>query len=176
MSEDINKKTAIFAAGCFWCIEKEMESIKGVYDAVSGYIGGKTENPTYEEISTGQTGHREAIQVIYDPACVSYKDLLDVFWKNIDPFNPNGQFCDIGSQYTTAVYYQDEDEKQIAQDSKLANEKILGREIVTDILPAERFYAAEDYHQQFYQKNPVRYISYSHGSGRKQRLKEIWKD
>lgn len=174
MSDQDQYKTAIFAAGCFWCIEKEMEGVRGVHNAVSGYTGGKTANPTYQDICTGTTGHREAIKVIYDPDVVTYQELLDVFWRNIDPLNAKGQFCDIGSQYTTAVYYADDAERNIAEKSKRDKEEFLGRKIVTDIIPAETFYDAEDYHQTFYQKNPERYESYSMHSGREQRLKDVW--
>mgnify|MGYP001457377733 CR=1 FL=1 len=165
---------AIFAAGCFWCIEKDMEKLEGVVEAVSGYTGGRTENPTYQDVSTGTTGHREAIQVTFDPSKVSYSDLLDVFWKNHDPFDNRGQFCDVGFQYTAAIYYLNNAQKKLAEESKAEAEKALGQEILTEIEPAATFYNAEDYHQNYYEKNPIRYNFYRWNCGRDQRLEEIW--
>lgn len=172
--EPKNMKTAIFAAGCFWCIEKEMESVDGVHDAVSGYTGGDTVNPTYEDVSTGKTGHKEAVQIIYDPEVVTYKELLDVFWKNVDPLNSKGQFCDVGTQYTSAIFYQNEQEKELAEKSKLVKEGMIKQSIITEILPAKTFYKAEEYHQQYYQKNPFRYKIYRNNCGRDERLKDVW--
>ena len=167
---------AIFAAGCFWCIEKDMEKLDGVVEAVSGYTGGRTENPTYQDVSTGTTGHREAIQVTFDPSKVSYSDLLDVFWKNHDPFDNRGQFCDVGFQYTAAIYYLNDKQKKLAEESKAEAEKTLGQEILTEIEPAATFYDAEDYHQNYYEKNPIRYNFYRWNCGRDQRLEEIWSE
>ena len=175
-SEEIahTDKTAIFAAGCFWCIEKDMEQLDGVKEAISGYTGGHVDNPTYEQVSTGDTGHREAIKVVYDPHKVSYEDLLDVFWKNHDPFDNKGQFCDIGFQYSPAVYYIDDEQKELAEKSKVAAEEKLGAEILTAIEPVKEFYPAEDYHQNYYEKNPVRYKFYRWNCGRDERLEEVW--
>ena len=175
-TEDIQPtdETAIFAAGCFWCIEKEMEAVKGVKDAVSGYIGGEIKNPTYEQVSSGKTGHREAVRVIFDPEQVTYAELLEVFWRNIDPLNKRGQFCDVGVQYTTAVFYQNEQQQKLAEQTKRAKEDKIGQSIITDILPADEFYQAEDYHQGFYKKNPFRYKVYSTQCGRDERLKDVW--
>ena len=167
-------ESAIFAAGCFWCIEKEMESVNGVQDAVSGYIGGEIKNPTYEQVSSGKTGHREAVRVIYDPSIVSYAELLDVFWGNIDPLNKSGQFCDVGIQYTTAIFYQNPEQKELAEQTKQAKQEQIGQTIITDIIPATEFYEAEEYHQGFYQKSPFRYESYRAQCGRTERLEEVW--
>ncbi len=167
-------KTAIFAAGCFWCIEKDMEALDGVSEAVSGYTGGHVDKPSYQQVSGGDTAHREAIRVTYDPAKVSYEDLLNVFWKNHDPFDNQGQFCDKGFQYTAAVYYQNDEEKEMAEASKKKWEAKLGQDIVTAIEPAATFFDAEDYHQDYYKKNPVRYKFYRWNCGRDQRLEEVW--
>jgi peptide-methionine (S)-S-oxide reductase len=168
-------KTAVFAGGCFWCMEKPFDKLDGVISTVSGYTGGHTENPTYQQTSTGTTGHYEAMQVEYDEDKVSYKKLLDVFWKNIDLFDATVQFCDKGSQYRAAIFTNDEKETALAKESKIAlQEKLDGRAtIVTEILPAKKFYAAEDYHQDYYKKNPVRYRYYRYGCGRDKRLEEV---
>lgn len=168
-------KTAVFAGGCFWCMEKPFDKIDGVLSTISGYTGGHTENPTYQQTSTGTTGHYEALQVEYDADKVTYEKLLEVFWKNIDPFDASGQFCDKGPQYRAAIFTSDEAE--IAQAKKSKNtlqEKLNGKAtIVTEILPAKQFYAAEDYHQDYYKKNPVRYRYYRYGCGRDKRLEEV---
>lgn len=167
-------KTAIFAGGCFWCMEKPFDKLDGVISTVSGYTGGNVPNPTYEQVSSGGTGHTEAMQVTYDPAKIAYEDLLPVFWRNIDPFDDGGQFCDRGSQYRSGIFYQDEEQKRLAEESKAKYEEMLGQTIVTEITPASTFYPAEDYHQDYYDKNPVRYKFYRWNCGRDQRLEEIW--
>jgi peptide-methionine (S)-S-oxide reductase len=165
---------ATFAGGCFWCMESDFEKLDGVVAAVSGYAGGHTVNPTYEESSSGTTGHAESVQVTYDPAKLSYDKLLDYYWHHIDPLTPNAQFCDHGSQYRSAIFYGSEAEKQAALASKAKYEKQLGKPIVTEIVPAGPFYPAEDYHQDYYKKNPVRYHYYRYSCGRDQRVEEVW--
>ncbi len=166
----------IFAGGCFWCMEEAYDPVPGVIATVSGYMGGKTKNPTYEQVSTGHTGHAEVVQVEYDPAKVSYQKLLEVFWRNVDPTQKDGQFCDHGSQYRSAVFYHDEEQKRLAEASKAAlqKNKPFKGEIVTEIAKAAEFYPAEGYHQDFYQKNPVRYKFYKSGCGREARLTQLW--
>lgn len=168
-------KTAVFAGGCFWCMEKPYDHIDGVISTISGYTGGKTENPTYKQTSTGTTGHYEALQVTYDPVKVSYEKLLDIFWKNIDPFDVKGQFCDKGPQYRAAIFTNDENEIELAKRSKDALQKKLNGKaiVVTEVLPAKQFYPAEEYHQNYYKKNPVRYRYYRYGCGRDKRLDEV---
>jgi peptide-methionine (S)-S-oxide reductase len=168
---------AIFAGGCFWCMEGPFDKLDGVVSTTSGYTGGQTENPTYKQTSTGTTGHYEAVQVEYDADKVSYEKLLDVFWKNVDPFDARGQFCDKGPQYRAAIFTRNEDEKKLAINSKEAlQNKLNGKaNIVTEILPAKQFYAAEDYHQDYYKKNPVRYKYYRYGCGRDKRLNQVEK-
>lgn len=167
---------AILAGGCFWCMEEAFEKVEGVSEVVSGYVGGTKENPTYEQVSSGGTGHYEAIEVHYDPNVVSYNELLEVFWHNIDPTDGAGQFCDKGSQYRAAIFYKDEYEKRLAEESKkfITESKPFEGPITTQILPASTFYAAEGYHQDYYRKNPVRYRYYKWGCGRAQRLEELW--
>jgi peptide-methionine (S)-S-oxide reductase len=167
---------ATFAGGCFWCMEPPYDKLPGVISTTSGYMGGKTRNPTYEQVSTGNTGHAEVVQVEYDPGKVSYEKLLDVFWHNIDPTQPNAQFCDHGSQYRSAIFYHDEAQKKLAENSKaaLAKSKPFKGDIVTEVAPAAAFYPAEDYHQDFYTKNPVRYKFYRSGCGRDARLHALW--
>jgi peptide-methionine (S)-S-oxide reductase len=172
--EDIAKAT--FAGGCFWCLEEAMDAVEGVVSTTSGYTGGRRNNPSYEEVSAGGTGHAEAVEVIYDPKKVTYAQLLDAFWRNIDPTTPNRQFCDTGSQYRAAIFYHDDTQKKLAAESKQALEQS-GRfktPIVTEIVPATQFYRAEDYHQDYYTKNPLRYKFYKYNCGRAQRLKELW--
>jgi peptide-methionine (S)-S-oxide reductase len=166
--------TAIFAGGCFWCMEPPFDKLPGVVATTSGYTGGQKMNPTYEQVSAGDTGHVEAMQVTYDPKLVSYEKLLEVFWRNVDPLDKGGQFCDRGSTYTTAIFYANEEQKKLAEQSKAAIEKQLGKPVVTAIRPAATFYAAEDYHQDYYQKNPLRYKYYRYSCGRDQRLEELW--
>lgn len=167
--------TAVFAGGCFWCMEKPFDELPGVIDTTSGYTGGTVENPTYEQVSAGGTGHYESVQITYDPSQVSYAQLLEVFWQNVDPVDNRGQFCDKGSQYRSAIFYQNEAQQTAAQASKqaLAADKF-EQTIATDIQPATTFYPAEDYHQNYYQTHPVRYKVYRFACGRDQRLAEIW--
>jgi len=167
---------ATFAGGCFWCMEPPYDKLDGVISTTSGYTGGRKKNPTYEEVSGGTTGHAEAVQVTYDPTKVSYQKLLEVFWKNIDPFTPNAQFCDHGSQYRSAIFYHNEEQKRAAEASKQKLEKSgrFTRPIVTEIVPAGEFYPAEDYHQDYYQNNPVRYKYYRYRCGRDEALEKIW--
>ncbi|HEY3174003.1 MAG TPA: peptide-methionine (S)-S-oxide reductase MsrA [Thermoanaerobaculia bacterium] len=171
-----NRATAVFAGGCFWCEETAFEGVPGVVAVISGYTGGQVPNPTYEQVSSGVTGHAESVQVIYDPSKISYEKLLDIFWHNVDPFQANGQFCDHGNQYRSAIFYKDEAQRKAAEASKaqLEGESRFKGKIVTQIVPASTFYPAEEYHQDFYKKNPVRYHSYRMGCGRDARLKEIW--
>jgi peptide-methionine (S)-S-oxide reductase len=167
---------ATFAGGCFWCMEEAFDPVPGVVSTVSGYMGGKTKNPTYEQVSGGRTGHAEVLQIEYDPKRVSYEKLLEVFWRNIDPTQPDGQFCDHGSQYRSGVFYHDDEQKRLAETSKAAllKNKPFKGEIITEITKAAEFYPAEDYHQGYYQKNPVRYKFYKTGCGRAARLKQLW--
>ena len=170
------KAKATFAGGCFWCMEEAFDAIPGVIATVSGYMGGKTGNPSYEQVSTGRTGHAEVIQIEYDPSRVSYEKLLEAFWRNIDPTQRNGQFCDHGSQYRSGIFYHNDEQKRLAESSRaalVANKPFKG-EVVTEIVPAAQFYPAEDYHQDYYTKNPVRYKFYNTGCGRAARLKELW--
>lgn len=175
MSESKYKR-AIFAGGCFWCMVPPFENEPGVVAVISGYTGGTKPNPTYEEVCTCQTGHYEAVKVIYDPEVVSYRRLLDIFWRQIDPTDPGGQFYDRGSQYRTAIFYQNEEERQLAEASKreLEEKKIFPKPIVTQILPAAPFYPAEDEHQDFHKKHPYRYKLYREASGRDRFLAEHW--
>lgn len=167
---------ATFAGGCFWCIEAAFENLNGVIEAVNGYTGGNTENPTYEEVSTGNTGHYEATQITYDPDIISYEELLNNFWRNIDPEDDIGQFSDKGSQYLTAIFYHDNEQKRLAEESKQKLERSgkFKKSIATKILPAETFYKAEEYHQDYYKKKVLQYNMYKTGSGRKERLNELW--
>ena len=169
------KQTAIFASGCFWCTESDFEKVPGVLEAESGYIGGRVPNPTYEQVSDGSTGHTEAVRVFYDPAKVNYQQLLDVYWRNVDPTVKDQQFCDVGSQYRSAIFYEGDDQKRAALSSKAALEKS-GRfpQIYTEVAPASTFYPAEIYHQDYYKKNPIRYKYYRNGCGRDARLAELW--
>jgi peptide-methionine (S)-S-oxide reductase len=165
---------ATFAGGCFWCMEPPFDKLDGVVSTTSGYIGGRTENPTYEDVSAGRTGHTEAVEIVYDPRKISYKELLDVFWVNIDPLTANAQFCDTGSQYRSGIFTHDEAQRQLAERSKDAVAKRLGKPIVTEIAPASKFWPAEDYHQDYYKKNPIRYKVYRTACGRDRRLEAIW--
>ncbi len=167
---------AIFAGGCFWCMTPPFEKLDGVQKVICGYTGGTKENPTYEEVCTGATGHLESVFVIYDPKKVTYSQLLDTFWKNVDPTDPEGQFVDKGHQYQTAIFYQDDEQKNLAQMSKdqLQNSHIYNKPIVTEIRPFTKFYAAEDYHQDYYKKSPIRYKLYAQGSGREQYIESVW--
>jgi peptide-methionine (S)-S-oxide reductase len=165
---------ATFAGGCFWCMEPPYDKLDGVISTISGYAGGKTKNPTYDEVSRGTTGHTEVVQVTYDPKKITYEKLLDVFWRNVDPLTPNRQFCDVGSQYRTAIFYHDETQKRLAEESKKALGKRFKEPIVTEIVAYTEFYPAEDYHQDYYIKNPLRYKYYRYNCGRDQRLEALW--
>ncbi|MCE5334512.1 MAG: peptide-methionine (S)-S-oxide reductase MsrA [Desulfobacteraceae bacterium] len=167
---------AVFAGGCFWCVEADFEKLDGVVEAVSGYTGGTVENPTYEQVSAGGTGHLESVRVIYDPDRISYKELLDFFWKHIDPTDAGGQFVDRGGQYRSAIFYENEEQKKLAEESKRELEKSghFDKPIATEILAASKFYPAEEYHQNYYSKNPIRYKYYRYGSGRDQFLAKAW--
>jgi peptide methionine sulfoxide reductase msrA/msrB len=175
MSANLEKAT--FAGGCFWCMEPPFEKLEGVVEVVSGYSGGHMENPTYEQVSSGRTGHAEAIQVVFDPAKITYEELLRVFWRNIDPTDRGGQFSDRGSQYRTAIFYHDEEQKRKAEESKLKLQdsgKFKDRPIITEIVAFTNFYPAEDYHQDFYKKSSLHYNSYKKLSGREGFLKKTW--
>ena len=167
---------ATFAGGCFWCMEPPFDEVKGVLSTTSGYTGGTVENPTYEQVSSGGTGHAEALRVEYDAAKVSYRELLDVFWRNVDPLAKNRQFCDVGEQYRSAIFYHDEEQRRLAEETKRAIEASgrFDRPVATEIVPAGEFWAAEDYHQDYYRKNPIRYKFYSFNCGRERRLRELW--
>lgn len=165
---------AIFAGGCFWSVERFFDKVEGVVSTVSGFTGGTKKNPTYEEVVTGATGHVESVQVTYDPKKVSYEKLLDVFWHNIDPFTPDGQFCDFGSQYRTMVFYNDETHKRLAEKSKKEIQERFKKTVATQIVAASQFFPAEDYHQDFHIKNPARYEAYRVGCGRDRQLAKIW--
>ena len=173
-----NKTSAIatLAGGCFWCTESDLEKVPGVAKVISGYTGGKKENPTYAEVSAGGSGHLEAIQVHFDPQRVTYEQLLDIFWRHINPTDPGGQFADRGSQYRSAIFYHNPEQKRLAEQSKEALNRSgkFTKPIVTEILPLGTFYEAEEYHQDYYKKNPIRYRYYRHGSGRDQFLQEVW--
>lgn len=171
-------KTAIFAGGCFWCMEPPFDKLDGVISTTSGYTSGHKKDPTYREVSVGSTGHTEAIEIIFDPAKVSYIELLDVFWKNIDPVAVDRQFCDSGTQYRSGIYYLDAAQEKAARHSfeTLQKNKPFKEPIATEIVAASSFYPAEDYHQDYYQKNPIRYKFYRYSCGRDQRLNELWDD
>ena len=168
--------TATFAGGCFWCMESPFDKLDGVISVTVGYTGGSKANPTYEQVSAGSTGHAESVQLKYDPGKVGYAKLLEVFWRNIDPVTPNAQFCDHGNQYRSAIFYQDEEQKRLAEASKaeLAKSGRFKQPIVTEIVPASTFWPAEDYHQHYYLKNPLRYKFYRTSCGRDRRLEELW--
>lgn len=165
---------AIFAGGCFWCMEPPFEKRSGVVAVESGYTGGPEVGPTYRQVAGGETGHFEAIRVVYDPATITYEELLSTFWHNVDPTQANGQFCDRGDQYRTAVFVGSEEERAAAGASKTRAERTLKRTVVTPVLPKQVFWLAEEYHQDFYKKNPTRYKSYRAGCGRDHRLQQLW--
>jgi peptide-methionine (S)-S-oxide reductase len=160
--------------GCFWCAEAAFEGTPGVQSVVSGYTGGHVSNPTYEQVSGHGTGHYEAIQVVFDPARVTYQALLDVFWHNVDPFDPRGQFCDQGDQYRAAIFVHDDEQKRLAEASRQLVAQELQKGVVTDIEPAVTFYPAEEYHQDYAERNPLRYRYYTNGCGRANRLRAVW--
>jgi len=175
MQPEKNEK-ATFAGGCFWCMQHPFDELKGVLSTTVGYTGGHTKSPTYEQVSAGGTGHAESVEVLYDPARISYPDLLKVFWHQIDPTTPNRQFVDVGDQYRTAIFFHNAEQKRQALKSmaKLEKSGIFGKPIVTEIVPASTFYRAEEYHQKYYEKSPIRYKFYRFGSGRDQYLNRIW--
>jgi peptide-methionine (S)-S-oxide reductase len=166
--------TATFAGGCFWCMEPPFEKLPGVVSVTSGYTGGSAKNPTYEQVSSGATGHAEAVQVVYDPARIGYEKLLEVFWHNIDPLTRDAQFCDHGRQYRSAVFFHDETQQRLAETSKREVQKRFDRPIVTEIVAAGEFWRAEEHHQRYHEKNPIRYKYYRWNCGRDQRLRELW--
>lgn len=168
---------ATFGGGCFWCVEEAFDKVPGVLSTTSGYMGGRTRNPTYQQVSAGNTGHNEVVQVTYDPARVTYAQLLEAFWRNIDPTQANGQFCDHGSQYRSEIFVHDDSQRKLAEASKIALQKSkpFAGDIHTLITRAAEFYPAEDYHQDYYRKNPIRYKYYKTSCGREARLKEVWK-
>ena len=173
-----NRATATFAGGCFWCMQPPFENLPGVLATTVGYTGGTKDNPTYEEVSAGGTGHAESVQVVYDPTKITYEKLLDVFWHNVDPVTRDAQFCDHGHQYRTAIFYADEAQRKAAEESKQkleASGKLPGP-IVTEIVKAGPFWRAEDYHQRYHEKNPVKYRYYRWSCGRDARLHELWGD
>jgi peptide-methionine (S)-S-oxide reductase len=170
--------TAIFAGGCFWCMEAPFDALDGVISTTVGYTGGHTDAPSYEQVSSGSTGHAEAVRVVYDPKKLSYQKLLEVFWHNVDPLDAGGQFCDRGTQYRSAIFATNAEQRRLAEASKreLAASGRLQGKIVTEIVPAGPFYPAEEYHQDYYRKNPIRYRFYRRGCGRDHRLEQLWKD
>jgi len=171
-------KSAVFAGGCFWCTESDFEKATGVIEAISGYTGGRVADPTYEQVSSGGTGHVEAVKVVYDPERVTYAELLEYFWRQVDPTDPGGQFVDRGAQYRSVIFYADEAQRRLAEASKqmLASSGRFQKPIATEILPLGPFYVAEDYHQDYYKENPLRYRYYRYGSGRDQFLEKNWAD
>jgi len=175
-ASDPRYEKATFAGGCFWCMEPPFDELPGVISTTSGYTGGQKKNPTYEEVSAGGTGHAESVEIVFDPAKVTYQQLLDVFWKNIDPLTPDRQFCDVGSQYRPAIFYHSEEQKRLALASKKAIEDSgrFKQPIVTEIVAASPFYRAEEYHQDYYKKNPIRFKYYKFGCGRARRLEQLW--
>lgn len=176
VTTDDQAATAIFAGGCFWCMESDFDKVPGVLSTTSGYTGGSLANPTYEQVSAGRSGHVEALLVRFDPTQTSYAQLLDAYWPNIDPLTATGQFCDIGSQYRSAIFYRTPEQQRLAEGSKVALQASgrFTKPIVTEILPAGTFYPAEEYHQDYYRKNPLRYFYYRTTCGRDARLEELW--
>jgi methionine-S-sulfoxide reductase len=171
-----NLQKATFAGGCFWCMEPPFESMDGVVSVISGYTGGSLENPTYEQVSSSRTQHLESVRIEYDPEKVTYSDLLDVYWHNIDPTDSGGQFCDRGPQYRSAIFAHTEEQRRLAEESKeeLEASGMLPKPVVTEIRPASAFYPAEDYHQDYYKRNPIRYKFYRRGCGRDRVLEKLW--
>ena len=165
---------ATFAGGCFWCMEPPFDELPGVVSTTSGYAGGPQKNPTYEQVSAGGTGHAEVVQVVYDPAQVSYQKLLDVFWKNVDPLTADRQFCDWGKQYRTAIFTHDAEQRRLAEASKREVQKRFDEPVVTEVAALQAFWPAEEYHQDFYKKSPIRYKTYRAGCGRDRRLAQLW--
>jgi len=175
LSAKVATEKAIFASGCFWCTESDFENRDGVLNVVSGYINGHVVNPTYAQVSTGKTGHTEAVEITYDPKKITYKELLKIYWENSDPTVNDRQFCDIGSQYRPGIYFLNAEQEALAKESKINIAKFLGVPILTEIEKAGTFYHAEDYHQDYYKKNPIRYKYYRFNCGRDQRLQKLWK-
>lgn len=173
---DANVETVIFAGGCFWCTESDFDKIPGVISTLSGYIGGAVANPTYEQVITGKTGHVEAVQILFDNRYTDFSRLLAAYWLTIDPLTPNRQFCDVGAQYRSVIFYHNIEQKVLAESSRkaLENSGQFSQPIVTEILPATKFYPAEEYHQNYYIKNPVRYAYYRNNCGRDKRLEQLW--
>jgi len=165
---------ATFAGGCFWCMEPPFDELEGVIATTSGYTGGHKKDPTYKEVSAGGTGHTEAVQIVYNPKKVSYAKLLEVFWRNIDPLTKDAQFCDKGSQYRSGIFYHDEEQRRLAEESSTQVQARFQKPVVTEIVAASQFYPAEEYHQDFYKRNPVRYYTYREGCGRDRRLQDLW--
>jgi peptide-methionine (S)-S-oxide reductase len=174
LSDGLAKAT--FAGGCFWCMEPPFDKLDGVISTTSGYTGGERRNPTYQEVAGGRTRHAEAVEIVYDPSQISYGQLLDVFWMNVDPLTRNRQFCDGGAQYRTAIFFHDDEQKRLARDTKqrIDDSGRFGQPVVTEIVEAGEFWAAEEYHQDYYMKNPIRYKFYRYGCGRDKRLDELW--
>ena len=168
------KASAIFAGGCFWCVESDFDKVPGVISTTSGYIGGSAKTANYKTITSRPTGHYEAVRIVYDPDKVSYRRLLNVFWRSVDPTDAGGQFCDRGHSYKTAVFVKNEDQRKIALGTKKKAEETLGKKIVTKIQTAGPFYKAENYHQDYYKRNPVRYKVYRYGCGRDQKIRSLW--
>lgn len=168
------QKTAIFAGGCFWCVQADLDKVPGVISTISGYDGGKQANPTYSLVSSGRTHYVESVKVVYDPQVISYQQLLSKFWRSIDPTDQNGQFCDKGEQYRSVIFYLNDRQRQIALQSKQAIAKQLGTTIYTDVIASTEFYPAEDYHQDYYKKHSLRYKFYRYHCGRDQRLEKVW--
>ncbi|MBM3526952.1 MAG: peptide-methionine (S)-S-oxide reductase MsrA [Alphaproteobacteria bacterium] len=167
--------SAIFAGGCFWCVEADFDKVNGVISTTSGYIGGRAANPTYNQVVSGTTGHTEAVEIVYDPSKVTFAKLLDVFWRNHDPLAKNRQFCDAGEQYRAGIFYRDDEQKKLAEETrKTVQMKFAPRIVHTEVTQATTFYKAEEYHQDYYKKNPVRYNLYRFNCGRDQRLKDLW--
>lgn len=174
IADNQNIQKATFAGGCFWCMEEPFDQLKGVISTTSGYTGGSVSNPTYKQVSAGNTGHAEAVEVKYDANQITYEKLLNVFWRNIDPTVQNKQFCDTGNQYRSEIFYHNDQQKKIAQASKAKIQKQLNKNIFTQITPAKKFYPAEDYHQNYYKNQALLYKYYRYRCGRDQRLQEIW--
>jgi peptide-methionine (S)-S-oxide reductase len=173
-NQPANRAVATFAGGCFWCTEADFDKMPGVISTTSGYTGGRVANPSYTQVSAGGTGHAEAVEVVYDPHKVSYDELLSYYWHHVDPTVKNRQFCDVGEQYRTAIFVHDDEQRKLAEASKKKVEAALKQPIYTEIVPAGPFYKAEDYHQDFYQKNPTKYKFYRWNCGRDQRLEQLW--
>jgi peptide-methionine (S)-S-oxide reductase len=173
-SQAVKTTTATLAGGCFWCVEADFDKVDGVISTISGYTGGRTADPSYEEVSRGGTGHAEAVEIVFDPSKVTFQQLLDVFWRNIDPLAKDRQFCDRGNQYRSAIFFHGDEQRRAAEVSKAAIQSRLKQPIHTEIVAAGPFYKAEDYHQDYYLKNPLRYKFYRFNCGRDARLEELW--